>query len=114
MRIIKLVFTLILMIGVVLLALANREPVTVQLLPDQLARFLPFEASVTLPLFFVLIAAILVGLLLGYLIEYIREHKHRVAKREAERKKRALEQEVEALRKKTNTEEDEVLALLKA
>ncbi len=112
MRVIKLIITVILMIGVVLLALANRAPVTVQLLPEQLQQFLPFQAEITLPLFFILIGAILVGLLLGYLIEYLRERKYRVATKVTQREKRALEHEVAELKKKTNTEEDEVLALL--
>lgn len=112
MRFIKLVITLILMIGVVLLALANRQAVTIQLLPDPLPNYVPFTSSITLPLFFVLIGAVLVGLLLGYLIEYLRERKHRVAKKVTEREKRAVEQELEALKKKTKSEEDDVLALL--
>lgn len=116
MRLIKMIITAILLIAVVLVALANKEMVTVKLLPDVLAEqvqpFLPFEPTLTLPLFGAIICAILVGLLLGYLIEYLREGKHRSAKRSVEREKRAVEQELEALKKKTRTEEDEILELL--
>lgn len=116
MRLIKMIITAILMIAVVLVALANREDVTVKLLPDQLsdqfAGWAGYEPALTLPLFAFLIGAILLGGLLGYLIEYIREGKIRKAKRGVEREKRQIEQELETLKKKTRTEEEEVLALL--
>lgn len=100
------------MVGLVLVAVANRELVTVKLLPDQIADILGLSYAVTLPLFIILLAAILVGLLLGYLIEWIRERKHRREVSVKARELSRLESEVARMKKKTGDEDDEVLALL--
>lgn len=110
LRAIKLIFLAVLMIAIITLALANRETVTLQLLPDQVSAILPL--SIELPMFAVILVSILVGLLIGYILEWLREHKHRRAA--AERKKHAnkLSQEVEVLKKTHMSPDDEVLALL--
>lgn len=116
MRLIKMIITATLLIAVVLVAIANSSMIQLKMLPDQLSaeftKFTAFEPTIELPLFVIIIGAILVGLLLGYLIEYLREGKHRSAKRTVEREKMIVERELEALKKKTRTEEDEILELL--
>lgn len=112
MRTIKLILLATIMVALVLVAVANRELVTVGLLPDGMKFILPFEASVTLPLFVIILASVLVGLLLGYLLEYLRERKHRRAVTQKTREVSKLESEVEKLRRKTGEGEDDVLALL--
>ncbi len=110
MRLIKMIFLGALMLGIVLLSLANRAPVEVKLLPEGLGDV--FQRSVEVPLFVISLLSILTGLLIGYILEWLREHKHRRLAAEKKREAAALKGEVKALRKKHLSEEDEVLALL--
>ncbi len=112
MRFIKLFILAIVLIGIVLVAVANRELVTVNLLPEPLMPMVDFPTEVSLPLFAILLLAIGVGLLLGYILEWLRERKHRKAVGQTKREVSRLESEVANLRKKTGEGEDDVLALL--
>lgn len=100
-------------IAVVLItvAIANRGPLTLRLLPEQLTGLFGFSWQITLPAFIVLLAAVLAGVLLGFVWEWVREHRYRV-QATAERKERErLEREL----RKTAPERgkgDDVLALL--
>lgn len=110
MRAIKIVLLGILLIAIVVLALANRQMVTLSLLPEGVLSILPYSREV--PLFAVILASVFAGLMLGYVLEWVREHKHR---REASQKRREanrLKREVKSLKKKHLSEEDEVLAIL--
>lgn len=110
MRYFRYSFYAVLMLVLILLALANREMVTLAVLPTQLSGLFP--VSIRLPMFVVIMLSMLAGLLVGYVLEYFREHKLR---REAAAKKReaeSLAREVEALKKQAGTQEDDVLALL--
>ena len=103
-------FYAVLMLVLVMLAVANREIVTLAVLPEQLSTLFP--ASIQLPMFVVILLSMLAGLLIGYVLEYFREHKQR---REAAVKKREVEslaREVDTLKKQAGSEEDDVLALL--
>ena len=111
MRYIRYGFYVVLMLVLVILALANRQSVTLGLLPEQLADFFP--VSIKLPLFVVIMLAALAGLMVGYVLEFFREHKIR---REAVANKQeaaVLAREVTALKKEAGKEEDDVLALIK-
>ena len=94
------------------LALANRGSVTVKLLPEGLEEILKFNTSVTLPLFLVILAGILVGLLIGFVWEWRREHKHRVEARRTDREAHQLKREVTKLKGEKTKGKDDVLALL--
>ena len=110
LRYIKLVLLAAILIVIVTLSLANRGAVTLHLLPEAIAHIMPL--SVQVPLFLVILISILVGLLLGYIFEWLREHKHR---REAARRKREAAQlkgQVQELKRKHMTDEDEVLAII--
>jgi len=110
MRYLRYSFYAVLMVVLVMLALANREIVTLAVLPEQLSNLLP--VSIRLPMFVVIMLSMLAGLLVGYILEYFREHKQR---REAALRKREVDilvREVDALKKQAGTEEDDVLALL--
>ena len=111
MRTIKLILLALILIGVVVVALANRAPVTVQLLPGEMAALAP-NAQVTLPLFLHGLIAILVGMVLGYLLEYLRETKHRRRASAHAREADRLHLEVSELRRTTNKPKDDVVALL--
>lgn len=112
MRFIKLLLLAIILVGIVLVAMANNEFVTVQLLPQPLAEMATFPTQITLPLFVVLLLAVGVGLLIGYILEWLRERKHRRAVGQSKREVSRLESEVANLRKKTGEGQDDVLALL--
>ncbi|MEM8571623.1 MAG: LapA family protein [Pseudomonadota bacterium] len=111
MRILKLLLLAIILVALVVLGLANRGAVTLNLLPEQLAHLLP-GAAIQLPLFVVILGAVLVGLVLGYILEYLREHKHRRRANEKQREATSLNREVAQLRRETNRPKDDVLAVL--
>ncbi|SFI62245.1 LapA family protein [Jannaschia pohangensis] len=94
----------------VVLAIANRAPVTLRLMPEGLGQQFGMGQGVTLPLFIVLFAAMAVGLMIGFVWEWLREHKHRVEARSERAQKEKLEKELAKTRAKTP--QDEVLALL--
>ena len=101
------------LLGIVLitLALANREPVTLKLLPGELAELVGVPYQMTIPLFLALFAMIALGLLVGFVWEWFREHKHRAeAARQAKEARRA-KKELAAERTRDG-KQDEVLALL--
>jgi uncharacterized integral membrane protein len=110
MRIIKLIVLAVILIGIVLLSLANREPVTLRLLPEGLSAIA--QQSVELPLYVVGLLSVLTGLALGYVLEWLREHKHRRRASQKAREAAMLNSEVERLRRETGRGQDDVLALL--
>ena len=110
MRTLKLLVLGLILLAIVVLALANREVVTLHLLPEGMARVMPL--SIQLPLFVVSLLSIVVGMLLGYLLEWLREHKHRRRASQKSREAAQLNREVERLRKESGKPEDDVLALL--
>lgn len=112
MKYIKYLFLAVIGGVLVLLALANVEPVTLTVLPVSLAEWVNWNYALTLPLFLVILGGIVAGLLIGFVWEWFREHKQR-AEAKAQRKERdRLAREVENLRGEANRGKDEVLALL--
>lgn len=112
MRTIKQILLGIILIALVLVGVANRETVVLNLVPEPLMPLLPFEGTLALPMFAVILASIAVGLLLGYLLEYLRERKIRKQVSVKNRELSRLESEVANLKKKTGDDQDEILALL--
>lgn len=110
MRTLKYLILAVIMLVLVVVALANRELVTLNLLPTDMARVMP--VSVQVPLFVVGLAGVVVGMLIGYLFEWRREHKHRRRASEKAREAHRLSTEMERLRKSTGKHEDDVLTLL--
>lgn len=110
MRIIKLILLAVILVGIVLLSLANREAVTLRLLPEGLSAIA--QQSVELPLYVVGLLSLLTGMLLGYILEWLREHRHRRRAAQKAREAAALRDEVERLRRETGRGQDDVLALL--
>jgi uncharacterized integral membrane protein len=111
MRIIKLLLLSAILIALVVLAVANRDSVTLNLLPAGMAQLAP-GASLSMPLYVVILIAVLTGVLAGYLFEWLREHKHRRAAAEKAREAARLKSEMGRLRKDANRPEDDVLALV--
>ena len=95
------------------MALANRQPVTLNLLPADLGALVGISGSVTLPLFLVIFAGIIAGVLIGFIWEWMREAKHRAAVTNERREKDKLKREVRRLKNTTPQKPgDDVLALL--
>ncbi|MEM6609396.1 MAG: LapA family protein [Pseudomonadota bacterium] len=113
LRLIKIIVLAVIAFGLVILALANRTIVTLELLPQEIAGWVGISfAPIELPLFLVIFGGVAIGLLVGFIWEWLREHRHRA---EASRERRArtkLEREVETLKGRSNEGQDEILALL--
>ena len=112
MRTIRIFFVVILAIVLILVAAANRAPVTVGLLPETIAAFTGRAWTLTMPAFVALFLAMVFGVLVGLVWEWLRE-----AHLRAESKTRAhdlarLQREVGDLRRTHAAPRDEVLAIL--
>ena len=112
MRTIRIFFVVILAIVLILVAAANRAPVTVGLLPETIAAFTGRAWTLTMPAFVALFLAMVFGVLVGLVWEWLRE-----ARLRAESKTRAhdlarLQREVGDLRRTHAAPKDEVLAIL--
>ena len=94
------------------IALANRGPVTLQLLPDDMATLLAFQQMLTVPVFLVFFGGILAGLLIGFVWEWLREHKHRAAAAQRKAELRRLERQLKRTEAERDKDKDEVLAIL--
>ncbi len=111
MRIFKIILLAVILIVIVVFSVANRELVTLQLLPAGLSPL--GQGSITVPLYAVGLLSILTGLILGYVLEWLREYKHRKRAARKSREAAALSREVGRLRKETGKGEDDVLTLLR-
>ena len=111
MRYIRYAFLAVLAILLITVALANRQAVTLQVLPPELDALMGLGTSVTLPLYAVVFAGIILGLLIGYFLEYLREGKHRKAAAQGRRDVKKLEREVKKM-KAADGSDDDVLAIL--
>lgn len=113
LRTIKLFILAIILIALILIGVANRDTISVKMLPDGLADLVPFATTTPpLPIFVIIAASIAIGLLLGYIIEYLRESKHRRLAAAKSREASQLKGKVRDLQKKTGETDDDVLALL--
>ena len=110
MRTLKYLVLALILVCLVVLALANREVVTLHLLPGGMARVMPLSLQV--PLFVVVLISALIGMIAGYLLEWLREHKHRRRASEKAREAARLSGEVDRLRRRTGQPEDDVRALI--
>jgi lipopolysaccharide assembly protein A len=110
MRQIRFVVLGLLLLVVIVLSVANSAFVTLNLLPAPLAPLMP--VSIDLPLFVVILGAILLGLLLGQVLEYVREYKHRKTASEKKREAEALAREVAELKRRNGLTDDDIMALL--
>lgn len=112
MRFLRLLFVTLLGLFLILLALANREIVTLNAFPAQFGQFLGGQWSVRMPLFLVLFLAIAFGMLMGLIWEWLREaHLRRESTYRAQQVAK-LEREVGSLRDRHVAPRDEVLAIV--
>lgn len=111
-RLLRLLMLGLVAVVLIVLALANGDPVTLRALPPEAGAFMGFTWAVQLPLYLVIFAGILIGLLIGFLWEWLRERSIRVGHAKVSRKAAHLEREIDRLKAKTEGPKDEVLALL--
>ena len=112
MRFLRLLFVTLLGLFLILLALANREIVSLTAFPAQFGQYLGGQWSVRMPLFLVLFLAIAFGMLMGLIWEWLREaHLRRESSYRAQQVAK-LEREVGHLRDRHVAPRDEVLAIV--
>jgi len=99
-------------IALVVVALANREMVTLKALPSELADLAGVSFAIDVPLYVVMFAGIAIGVFLGFVWEWLREHKHRTQAAKSTKQAARLEREVTRLKGEKHEGKDEVLALL--
>lgn len=114
MRYLRFAFLAILAVCLLIVALANREPVTLNVLPAELAGFTGWAPAVSLPLFIVIFGGIVAGVMIGFVWEWFREHKHRAEAANQRRERERLEREVDRLKPASEKQTDDVLALLES
>lgn len=112
LRLIKYAFLIVVAIGLVLIAMANRDTVTLELIPANLNSWIQLPNTIDLPLFVVVLASVALGLLIGFVWEWIRESRIRSDARAQKRTAKKLEREVQSLKGKQNEGKDEILALV--
>ncbi|MBL9075146.1 LapA family protein [Tabrizicola sp.] len=112
-RYLRLIFLAVLGVALLVVALANRAPVPVRLLPDDMAALTGLTWAMELPLFLVIFGGIILGVLIGFVWEWFREHGHRATASQKSREVTRLERELAVLKDSTSVPpKDEVLALL--
>ncbi|MFP5479669.1 MAG: LapA family protein [Alphaproteobacteria bacterium] len=112
-RYLRLILLGLLALLLLTVALANRAPVEVRLLPGDLAALTGLTWAMQLPLFLVIFGGIVAGVLIGFVWEWFREHGHRATAAQKAREVVRLERELAVLKDSTSTPpQDEVLALL--
>jgi len=94
-RFLKALILLPVAILIVLLAVANRAPVTLSL--DPFSQEAP-EFSTQLPLFAVIFAAVMLGVVIGGTASWLAQGKNRKSRRQLRRESRQLRYETERLR----------------
>ncbi len=111
-RLLKYAFLIVVALGLVLVAMANRDPVVLELIPADLATWVGFNYAITLPLYLVVLGGVVIGLLVGFVWEWLREHRHRAEAKSQRRTAQKLEREVKTLKGRENQGKDEILALV--
>lgn len=112
-RYLRLILLLLLGVALLVVALANRAPVPVRLLPDDMAALTGLTWGMELPLFLVIFGSIIAGVMIGFVWEWFREHGHRATASQKSRDVARLERELAVLKDSTSVPpKDEVLALL--
>lgn len=112
-RYLRLILLGLLGLSLLTVALANRAPVSVRLLPDDLAALTGLSWAAELPLFLVIFAGIIAGVLIGFVWEWFREYGHRATASQKSREVTRLERELAVLRDSSSVPpKDDVLALL--
>jgi uncharacterized integral membrane protein len=112
MKYLRLVLLVALGLGLLTVAMANRTPVILHALPEDIAALLGYGGAIELPLFVVIFGGIVAGLLIGFVWEWLREYRHRATASTKTREVSRLERELATMRDATSLPQDDVLAIL--
>ena len=112
MRYFRYAFLALLAVVLITVALANRDFVTLRVLPDALAELIGLTATISLPLFVVIFAGIVAGILIGFVWEWFREHKQRAEAGQIRKERDRLRKVVASSRTNSPETADDVLSLL--
>ncbi|MBO6897764.1 MAG: LapA family protein [Shimia sp.] len=112
MRYIRYAFLGSLAVVLIAVALANRDIVTLTLLPAVAEEWFGINHAVEVPLFAVIFLAVIFGVIIGFVWEWLREHRHRADKTKAEKELHKTQREVRRLKGREAEKKDEVLTLL--
>lgn len=112
MRYIRYAFLGSLAVVLIAVALANRDIVTLTLLPVVAEEWFGINHAVQVPLFAVIFMAVIFGVVIGFVWEWLREHRHRADKTKAEKELHKTQREVRRLKGREAEKKDEVLTLL--
>lgn len=93
-RTLRLILLVVLALCLMALALANRDPVTLRLLPEGAARFAGGNYALEVPLFAVIFGGVIAGILIGLVWEWLREHRYRAEAATQRRERERLEREL--------------------
>ena len=110
MRYVRYLCIAVFAVALISVALANRDIVSLKILPTEVSGYFAMNPEVQMPLFIVILGSIIAGLLVGFVWEWIREYSQRAEAARQAREMRRLEREVARL--KGEKHQDEVLALL--
>lgn len=111
-RTLSLIFWALVALVLVTVGLANREMVTLSVLPAPLAQAIGRAPNIELPLFMGVFLGFALGMLLGFVWEWIREIPERAAARDTSRELARLRTEVARLSGTPGDGRDEVDLLL--
>jgi len=112
MRYVRYASIAVFAVALILVALANRGMVRVQVLPEDVAHLAALNPSYEVPLFIVMFGGVLAGLIIGFIWEWIREAGERAAAARQKREMERLKAELRRLKGEKHKGKDEVLALL--
>lgn len=111
-RVIKYIILAAMAIALVTVSMANRDPMTLTLLPNELASPLNFNFEITAPGFVIILLTFIAGLTFGFIWEWLREHRQRTTAKAEHRQLVELEQEVKKNAPPATDNGDDVLAIL--
>ena len=111
-RLLKYAFLIVVAIGLVLVAMANRDVVVLELIPIELSAWVGVHYAIELPLFLVVLGGVVIGLLVGFVWEWLRESRHRAEAKAQRRNAQRLEREMQTIKGREDEGKDEILALV--
>lgn len=112
MAIVKIAFWALIAACLIVLGLANREIVTLRILPEDLLVTELSWLQISMPLFMAIMIGVGLGLLIGLVWEWIREYGQRAESRARQREITKLKAELAALKADQADDQDDILALL--
>jgi uncharacterized integral membrane protein len=106
MRTLKMLILILMALVLIVLGVANLDPVDVHLLPAEIGG--PQSVIPQIPLAAVILIAVVFGVLVGYLLEWLREAKHRRLADEKKREVSRLRKEISLLNARLGESESDI------